>query len=100
MIGATSAYIQRPFLFEGALLGASSAGLALALCFVAFQMIKNFLVFKLSFLQLSGCIQFINFTTGFFWILGGAVMGMLGSYICVKNINNGWASIGKNEVTH
>lgn len=92
MIGATSSMIRTPFLKEGALLGFVSSTLAVVLCFVSYTGFRNLLVTKLSFLQLGQHLAFITPASIALLIVGGTAVGALGSYLCVRKINDGWAA--------
>jgi cell division transport system permease protein len=97
MIGATYAYIRKPFLKEGAVLGGASVSMAMLFCYLAFVATKDILVTKLSFLQLGHYLTFISPLMVLSLILGGAGLGALGSYLCVRKINDGWSSRSKSE---
>lgn len=92
MIGATNSMIRKPFLREGALLGVISSALAMGCCFGTYVLVKNLLVTKLSFLQLGQHLTFISPVAIAIVILGGTALGALGSYLCVRRINDGWAA--------
>lgn len=91
MIGATPSMIRKPFLVEGAILGVTSSMLALVLCFGIFVVIKNVLVDKLSFLQLSQHIHFLSPVVGVVFVIIGTGLGAIASYLCVRRINDGFA---------
>lgn len=91
MIGATPAMIRKPFLVEGAVLGLTSSLFAVGLCFAIYLAVKNVLVEKLSFLQLSQHIQFLNPLAWVLFIIVGTGLGALASYLCVRRINDGFA---------
>lgn len=92
MIGATSSMIRKPFLREGALLGVLSSTLAVVMCYLVYVGFRNLLVTKLSFLQLGQHLTFIHPAAIATLIVGGTVLGALGSYLCVRRINDGWAA--------
>lgn len=95
MIGATYSYIRRPFLIEGAILGGTSAAVAVVLSFLAYTGTRSILVEKLSFIQLGRYLSFMSPMTTAFFVIGGVILGALGSYLCVRSINDGWASSSK-----
>jgi cell division transport system permease protein len=92
MVGATATAIRKPFLKEGALLGFLSSSVALALCFALFYGLKNLLVNKLSFFQLGQHIGFLPVWVSVLFVVLGTVLGALGSYLCVRKLNTGWAA--------
>ncbi|MBO9666570.1 MAG: ABC transporter permease [Bdellovibrio sp.] len=92
MIGATTSMIRKPFLKEGALLGVVSSTLAVGLCYGLYVGLKSLVVQRLSFLQLGEHLTFISPVSVVIVIIGGTAMGALGSYLCVRKINDGWAA--------
>ncbi|MGE5086329.1 MAG: cell division protein FtsX [Bacillota bacterium] len=92
MIGATSSMIRKPFLKEGALLGLVSSTLAVVLCYGFFFIIRNLVVTRLSFLQLGEHLNFLSPLVFMAVIVLGTLMGAMGSYLCVRKINDGWAA--------
>lgn len=93
LIGATSKYIRFPFLWEGALLGFLASSFSLLLCYGIFLAVKDFFQKQIAFLQLSTHIQFIEPFAAFSLISFGLFIGIVTSWFCVRNINNGWAAI-------
>lgn len=91
MIGATPSMIRKPFLVEGAVLGIVSSVLSLGLCFAVYIGIKNLLTTKLSFLQLGEHIQFLGPVLLVVFVVAGTGLGALGSYLCVRRMNDGFA---------
>lgn len=91
MIGATPAMIRKPFLTEGAILGFTSSLIATAICLAIYLGVKNLLLEKLSFLQLSQHIQFLSPFAWIAFIIVGTGLGALASYLCVRRINDGFA---------
>lgn len=92
MIGATFSMIRKPFLKEGAVLGLISSTFAVALCYGFFFLIRNLVVTRLSFLQLGEHLNFLSPLVFSTVIILGTFMGALGSYLCVRKINDGWAA--------
>lgn len=92
MIGATASAIRKPFLKEGAFLGFASSAVALALCFALYWGLKNLLVQKLSFFQLGQHLSFLSIWVSLAFVVLGTLLGALGSYLCVKKLNTGWAA--------
>ena len=92
MIGATSSMIRKPFLKEGAALGFMSSALAMSLCYGLYALMKNLVVTRLSFLQLAEHLSFISPVLIATMIVAGTLMGALGSYLCVRKMNDGWSA--------
>lgn len=91
MIGATSSMIRKPFMAEGAALGLTASLIASALCFAMFMGIKNLVSTRLSFMQLGEHLHFMSLTVLVIFIVGGAGLGALASYMCVRRLNDGFA---------
>ena len=91
MIGATPSMIRRPFIIEGAALGLLASLLSLGLSFGLYAVIRNLLATKLSFLQISEHFTFLTALAMVALIFGGTFLGSLGSYLCVRRLNDGFA---------
>ncbi len=92
LIGATATTIRKPFLVSGMTLGASSSVLALIICFGLFAIVRHIFVTELSFLQLGSQLSFFSPIMVFVFIFAGVAIGGVGSYLCVRRINDGWAA--------
>ena len=92
LVGATSRMIRRPFLMEGAVLGGLSSVLALMVCYVFYKSLRHLLITHLSFLQIGQNLSFLTVISLILFALGGSVLGAVGSYLCVRKINHGWAA--------
>ncbi|MFP5355530.1 MAG: cell division protein FtsX [Gemmatimonadota bacterium] len=73
LVGATDGFIQRPFLIEGFVKGVLGGALALLLTFAASSLISRY------FIQ----TEFFDARLAFFGLLGGAVIGIVGSAVSV-----------------
>lgn len=73
LVGATDGFIRRPFLIEGFLKGVMGGGLALLLTYLASALISRY------FIQ----TEFFDTRLALFGLLGGAVIGIVGSAISV-----------------
>lgn len=91
MIGATQAMVRKPFIAEGAILGALSSAFAIVLSFMLYTLMKNVLQGRLSFLQLSEHMAFLSVMGVLGFVLCGTLLGAFGSYLCVRRVNDGWA---------
>lgn len=92
LIGATPAMIRRPFMVEGALIGLVSSVLAVGACYFSYANALRFFENELRFLQLSQHLQFLGIGLVVGFCLAGTLLGALGSYLCVRQINDGWAA--------
>lgn len=93
LVGATARYIRLPFIWEGAILGAVTSSIALLFCFGVFAATKDYLQGQIAFLQLAGHIQYLNANLILSVVLFGTVIGSCASWLCVRGINSGWASV-------
>jgi cell division transport system permease protein len=94
LIGATPAMIRRPFMIEGALIGLVSSLCAVGLSYFLYTNIVGLFQNELQFLQLGEHMSFLSMNLLAFFCLAGTMLGALGSYICVRQINDGWAARG------
>jgi len=74
LVGATDGYVRRPFLLEGALKGVTGGGMALALTWLAMQLIEQYLHFETAFFDRRTAILGVAF---------GALIGLAGSAFAV-----------------
>lgn len=92
LIGATSYMIRKPFLINGFILGGGSSLLALLICFGMYSGTRHLFLTQLSFLQLGNHLSFFGIGLSLLFVLIGVGIGGLGSYLCVRRINDGWAA--------
>jgi cell division transport system permease protein len=74
LVGATDGYIRRPFLLEGFIKGILGGGLALGLTWLAIRLVSSYLSFQ---------TVFFDQRVALFGIVGGALIGLLGSAFSV-----------------
>lgn len=91
MIGATSRMIRKPFLVEGGIVGGISSVLGLGICLALFMPMKSLLINNLSFLQLGEHLSFLSIPIMGAFVVGGVALGALASYLCVRQLNDGYA---------
>lgn len=94
LVGATSNWIRMPFVIEGFLMGFVSSTLAVVSCYSVLQVFKTYGLQGSSFSHLSAQLSFFPFLSIFGIILFAGALGALGSYLCVRRINTGWAARG------
>lgn len=92
LVGATAKDIRSPYIWEGAFLGAFTSTVAILICFAIFQIVKEYIINNLAFLQLATQVQFLSPDRIFVMMLFGTLMGMLSAWFCIRNINSGWAA--------
>ena len=74
LVGATDAYVRRPFLIEGFIKGVLGGALALCLTWLAIRLVSGYLSFQTVFFDQS---------IGLIGIAGGALIGLFGSAFSV-----------------
>jgi cell division transport system permease protein len=79
LVGATNTFIRFPFLFEGVALGILGSSLSLALLFLLIKLFPLYLGDSLGALQEMVNFRYLSLSQSLTMILGGAVMGLLGS---------------------
>ncbi len=92
LVGATHWSIRLPFIGEGLLMGLFSSIFALGLGYGFHIWITDLIALKLSFLDLATVIEFLNLKLLILIPLVGALVGAIGAYFCVSNLNDGWAA--------
>lgn len=92
LIGATPAMIRRPFMIEGALLGLVSSVIAVGISYLSHAKMVALFENELRFLQLAEHLEFLSVGAALLFCFAGALLGALGSYLCVRQINDGWAA--------
>lgn len=92
LFGATKWMIQWPFVFEGAFLGFLSSVLALVVTFTLFQWQASYLGDQLSFWGFTSSLQFLTVTRAVGIVFLGVLVGAVGAYFCVRQVNTGWAA--------
>lgn len=95
LVGATSRYVRRPFLIEGAVLGGVSCLVAVLLTFGLFQSVSYELKTYVSFMQLSQHLGFLGLAPIAMLLVFSVLIGTGSSWLCVKRINTGWAASQK-----
>jgi cell division transport system permease protein len=94
LIGATPSMIRHPFFIEGALLGFLSSSLAMGFCYGLFSSVTNTFRSELNFLQLAEHLHFLTIPLVLVFCIVGTALGAVGSYLCVRRMNDGWAARG------
>jgi cell division transport system permease protein len=92
LVGATSAMIRVPFVFEGALMGLIASVVSLTVNFAIFFWEMKLLQSTIAFSRLVPNFAFFGLPIMFLLIGVGAGVGALGAYLAVRQINDGWAA--------
>ncbi len=96
LVGATSWSIRKPFVIKGTFLGFATGCVALG---ITLAVIENLKIFMAASDLLSGMAQRIQTFTlaeGLAFILFSTGLGIFASYLCVREINSGWAAAERN----
>jgi cell division transport system permease protein len=83
LVGATEWFVRGPFVIEGVMTGLIAASVALSLLVVAYQPAVDRFHSDVTFIPLTYDPNFISSLAGDL-LLGGALLGALGSYIGVR----------------
>lgn len=93
LVGATSSWIRRPFLIEGAILGLLSAVISLGLSnFINGLAIRFFS--SAGWLWTSNSKMNLSGSSAMIILIIGLLFGLFGALICVRRINTGWLAGG------
>jgi cell division transport system permease protein len=82
-VGATGRFIRAPFYLEGVFQGLTGAGLALGILFVLFQLFWTQVYDPLKILLGNFPLHFLPWEQGAGLVLGGLILGLLGSQVAV-----------------
>lgn len=92
LVGATAVMIRMPYIIEGAFWGVLTSALSVVVSYGLFTWQRHLFSEDLALFNLSGEALFLSA----YQILGivflGGFMGIVGSYLCVRKINTGWAA--------
>lgn len=97
LIGATRSYIRLPYLGEAAVMAMLSCAAALGITYGLFEVLKDLIKSQLGYLQLSQHIQFLSVPAIIGLLIFATAVGLISAYLCVKNINTGWAASQKQQ---
>ncbi len=98
LVGATSAMIRGPFIFEAAIMGFLAMLLALGTNYGLYILGSDFIRENLSFARLSDQILFLRPLFLLALIVCGPAWGALSAFFTIRRLNSGWAaSEGKFE---
>lgn len=92
LVGASPQMIRSPFLFEGAVQGFFAVITALIVSGGAFLIFSQFINSGLPMNTAQTEIKFLPWYLVVLFPLVGSLIGALGSYLCVSQINTGWAA--------
>lgn len=90
LVGATPSMIRKPFLLEGFLISTGSMIVSLWFSTFGFWLIKNSSFEILRVLDLKTIVYELSTLEWLLWLLLSAGIGLLGSHLCLSEINTGW----------
>ena len=93
LIGATPQYIRVPFVLSGAITGFLASVFSLGLGFLLYGLVLSKFMNAVKILGISDNLSFFSPLELLIIIVSGIVIGAVGSYLCIKNINNGWSAV-------
>ena len=93
LIGATPQYIRVPFVLSGAITGFLASVFSLGLGFLLYGLVLSKFMNAVKILGISDKLSFFSPLELLIIIVSGIVIGAVGSYLCIKNINNGWSAV-------
>jgi cell division transport system permease protein len=82
-VGATGIFIRAPFYLEGVFQGLTGACLALGILFVLFQLFWSKVYDPLKILLGNFPLHFLSWEQGAGFVLGGLILGLLGTQVAV-----------------
>lgn len=94
LIGATSKWIRLPYLVSGGVLGVIAAIIGLGICGNLFYLAKNYFKSSLGLLGIYDQLHFFSIIDLLSIVFLCGLIGSIGSYLCVRSINNGFAASG------
>ena len=90
LLGAHYYKIRMPFILEGFVLASLAATTGLMISWGAYEWFAEYLQTQLGFLGLNQALQFLTLTEALIFVLTIALVGALGSFLCVGRLNSGW----------
>ncbi|MEC9282294.1 MAG: permease-like cell division protein FtsX [Bdellovibrionota bacterium] len=93
LIGATPQYIRVPFVLSGAITGFLASAFSIGLGFLLYGLVISKFMNAVKILGISDKLSFFNPLELLAIIVSGVLIGAIGSYLCIKNINNGWSAV-------
>lgn len=92
LVGATPAMIRKPFLIEGILLSTFAMIYSLTIASFLIKILKSNTFDWLHFLDLENTLYQFSLIEWLVASLLAALVGLIGSYFCLTEINTGWAA--------
>ena len=93
LIGATNQYIRTPFVVSGAITGFLAAIVSVAVSFLLYGLVMSKFGGSVKILGIEDKLHFFAALDMLIIVFAGTMVGAIGSYICIKNVNSGWAAV-------
>jgi cell division transport system permease protein len=97
LVGATSSMIRKPFLVEGVLLSLGAMSFALTLSTTLTYFLKNHSLEVVGMLDFTSALWLPTVLDWMGALIFAASIGLVGSYLCLTEINTGWAASGQSR---
>lgn len=94
LVGATQRMIRRPFMIEGAVLGFFSSASSLLVGWLVFGGLRDLISQDMGSAMLGQEMSYLTVPMAFAVVFGGAFLGVLSSYLCLRRVNTGFAAAG------
>lgn len=91
LVGATPTAIRGPYVLDGVLTSLLAASTSLVMCYLLFLWQSQVLETHLSFWRVH--LSFLSYPKILIILAMGVSFGALGSWLCISQINSGWAAI-------
>ena len=92
LVGATSRWIRTPFIVEGAFLGLFASAVSFGVGSTVQTIAVDYLKGSLSFWSVFQELHPLNIVGWGIVSAIGMTFGAIGAYVCVRNLNSGWAA--------
>jgi cell division transport system permease protein len=93
LIGATSQWIRAPFVVGGVLTGAIASLMAIGGSIFIYGLVVSKFSAAIRSLGIQDRISFFGIMDIVLIVVAGALVGGIGSYMCIRGINTGWSAI-------
>ena len=90
LVGATPSFIRKPYIIDGLCTGLLATAFSLIICYLLFTWQSQLLKDQLAFWNVP--FSFFTPTSILIIVSSGMFLGAFGSWLCISQINNGWAA--------
>jgi cell division transport system permease protein len=100
LVGATATFIRKPYLIEGTLMSTLAMSLALSGNFFLTSLLRDTSSETFDQLDLQTLIWLPGIGEHAGALVLAALIGYIGSYLCLSEVNTGWAAAGRNNTLY